>query len=189
MKRTFFFLVFLLVLFHNSILGARYSNGGVELVKFMTLQNSFCKTQIYQEYNKFDEFNKYLKISFMVFPSFIQSRVGLTIKEDEFHNNQRELEIHIISDKTLNSRVIGRYGLLLPVDGLYDSQIKTIYISKDYDIKTLVHEYFHFLRDISGIAIEQELEENLADEFSELILDSMRNNEGMVYMDLASQVE
>jgi hypothetical protein len=188
MKRIIYFVVFILTLFHHTHLGARYSNGGVELVKFMTLQNTYCTTQIYQEYNKFDEFNKYLKISFMVFPDFIQEKVNLTIKEEEFHSRQRELEIHIISDKTLNSRITGRYGLLLPVNGLYDSAIKTIYISKDYDIKTLVHEYFHFLRDISGIALKQAFEEELADVFADHIVDSM-DIDGLVCKDLTSQAQ
>jgi hypothetical protein len=173
MKRIIFVFAFLFIFFHNPMLGARYSNGGIELVKFMILQNPYCETQIYHEYNKYDEFNKYLRISFMVFPSFIQERMGLRLKEDLFRDHKRELEIQIISDKTLNSRIIGQYGLLLPVDGLYDSKTKTIYISKDYDTKTLVHEYFHFLRDASGIAIGQEEEEKLADHFSEFILDSV----------------
>jgi hypothetical protein len=172
MKRIAFLLAFSLVFFQHHLLGARYSDGGVELVKFMDLENIFCKTRVYQEYNKYDEINKYLKISFLVYPSFIQERVGLKLKESELRRKKRELEIQIISDKTLNTRVIARYGLLLPVDGLYDSQTRTIYISKDYDTKTLVHEYFHFLRDLSGIAIAQEKEEKLADEFSELITES-----------------
>jgi hypothetical protein len=166
-------LSFILILFQNDMLGARYSNGGVELVKFMSLENDFCKTQIYHEYNKYDQINKYLEISFKAYPSFIEKRVGLRLKEEQFHSCQRELEIQIISDQTMNSRVIGRYGLLLPVDGLYDSESKTIYITRDYDIKTLVHEYFHFLRDVSGIAIDHDEEEKLADDFSELIFDAV----------------
>ncbi len=178
MRRTtlLFLFVFCLVIFQNNTLGARYSSGGVELVKFMTLDNHYCKTQIFQEYNKYDEINKYLRIAFVVYPSFIQERLGLRLNKDFFRCQKNELEIQIISDKTLNSRVIGRYGLLLPVEGLYDSENKTIYISKDYDTHTLVHEYFHFLRDLSGIAIAREREERLADQFSDLIVDSMEEN-------------
>ncbi len=164
-------IIALFVLLHNDMLGARYSNGGVELVKFMTLENSFCKTQVFHEYNKYDEMNRYLKIAFKIFPDFIEKHVGLRLKEAQFHSLKRELEIQIISDKTLNSRIIGRYGLLLPVDGLYDPEIKTIYISKDYDLPTLVHEYFHFLRDVSGIALEHNQEEELADLFADRIID------------------
>ncbi|MEK6777358.1 MAG: hypothetical protein AABY87_10845 [bacterium] len=172
MKRTVFFLSFALILLQNDMLGARYSTGGVELVKFMDLENTFCKTRIYHEYNKYDVMNRYLEISFSAYPGFIQKRVGLRLNEEHFRSSQSELEIQIISDQTMNSRVIGQYGLILPVDGLYDSGNKTIYITSDYDIKTLVHEYFHFLRDVSGIAIDHDEEEKLADEFSEMILDS-----------------
>ncbi len=177
-------IVALLVLLHNDMLGARYSNGGVELVKFMTLENSFCKTQVFHEYNKYDEMNRYLKIAFKVFPDFVQEHVGVRVKEKQFHGPKRDLEIQIISDKTLNSRVIGRYGLLLPVDGLYDPEIKTIYISKDYDLPTLVHEYFHFLRDVSGIALEHDQEEDLADLFADRIIDYICTGE--VDADLAA---
>ncbi len=177
-------LVALLVLLHNDMLGARYSNGGVELVKFMTLENSFCKTQVFHEYNKYDEMNRYLKIAFKIFPDFVEEHAGLRLKEAQFHSLKRELEIQIISDKTLNSRIIGRYGLLLPVDGLYDPQIKTIYISKDYDLPTLVHEYFHFLRDVSGIALEHGQEEELADLFADRIIDYICTGE--VDADLAA---
>ncbi|OIP64511.1 MAG: hypothetical protein CO150_02835 [Nitrospirae bacterium CG_4_9_14_3_um_filter_53_35] len=173
MKRTVFLISFVLILLQNDMLGARYSNGGVELVKFMALENEFCRTQIYHEYNKYDEINKYLEVSFKVYPSFIEKRVGLRLKDDQFKSGRRELEIQIISDQTMNSRVIGRYGLLLPVDGLYDSESKTIYITRDYDIKTLVHEYFHFLRDASGIAMDHDEEEKLADDFSDLICDAV----------------
>lgn len=186
MKRTIFLLAFILVFFKDPMLGARYSSGGVELVKFMTLENSFCKTSIYHEYNKYDEINKYLKVSFQIYSKFIQKQIGLRLKEEQLLSRQRELEIQIISDQTLNSRVIGRFGLLLPVDGLYDSRTKTIYISKDYDIRTIVHEYFHFLRDISGIAIDQDDEERLADLFSEHVLDSI-SPDGAVRTMLASQ--
>ncbi len=186
MKQTIFLLAFIFIFFQDPMLGARYSNGGVELVKFMTLENSFCKTRIYHEYNKYDEINKYLKVSFQIYPKFIQKQIGLRLKEESFQSRQRELEIQIISDKTLNSRVIGRYGLLLPVDGLYDSKTRTIYISKDYDIRTIVHEYFHFLRDISGIVIEADIEERLADQFSEHVLDSI-SPDGTVRTMLASQ--
>ncbi len=185
MKRTtlLFLFAFFFVILQHDMLGARYSSGGVELVKFMTLENPYCKTQIFQEYNKYDEINKYLRIAFVVFPSFIQERIGLRLNEDLFHMQKNELEIQIISDKTLNSRVIGRYGLLLPVEGLYDSQTRTVYISKDYDTRTLVHEYFHFLRDLSGIAIDQEKEEELAEQFSNLIIDSTEK-EGFVMSSL-----
>ncbi len=177
-------IVVLLVLLHSGMLGARYSNGGVELVKFMTLENRFCKTQVFHEYNKYDEMNRYLKTAFKVFPDFVEEHVGLRLKEAQFHSLKRELEIQVISDKTLNSRIIGRYGLLLPVDGLYDPEIKTIYISKDYDLPTLVHEYFHFLRDVSGIALEHEQEEELADLFADRIIDYICTGE--VDTDLAA---
>ncbi len=178
MKRTvvFFIVIFCSIFLQYDMLGARYSSGGVELVKFMTLKNPYCKTEIFQEYNKYDEINKYLRISFMVFPSFIQERIGLYLNEDLFRMQKNELEIQIISDKTLNSRVIGRFGLLLPVEGLYDSETRTVYISKDYDTRTLVHEYFHYLRDLSGIAVAREKEEELADQFSDLIVDSMEKD-------------
>lgn len=182
MKRTVFLFAFSLVFFQHHLLGARHSSGGVELVKFMDLENTFCRTRIYQEYNKYDEINKYLKISFMIYPSFIQERVGLRLKEEEFRSKKRELNIQVLSDKTLNTRVIARYGLLLPVDGLYDFRERTIYIAKDYDTKTLVHEYFHFLRDVSGIALEKEREEKLADQFSELVTESIGLDE-LVHME------
>lgn len=178
MKRTLilFIITFFFIVLQQDRLGARYSSGGVELVKFMTLENPYCKTQVFQEYNKYDEINKYLRISFRVFPSFIQERLGLRLNEDLFLMQKNDLEIQIISDKTLNSRVIGRYGLLLPVEGLYDAESRTVYISKDYDTRTLVHEYFHFLRDLSGIAVGREKEEKLADQFSDLIVDSMEKS-------------
>jgi hypothetical protein len=178
MKRIlllFLITCFFLVL-QNDRLGARYSSGGVELVKFMTLNNPYCRTEVFHEYNKYDEINKYLSVAFQVFPGFVQEQVGLRLNEELFESQKRELEIQIISDKTLNSRVIGRYDLLLPVEGLYDSQSKTIYISKDYDTRTPVHEYFHFLRDLSGIAISREREEKLADLFSDRIVDAMEKN-------------
>ncbi len=172
-KYLFPLILFGVLLLQNSRLGARYSSGGIELVKFMTLKNDYCRTEVFQEYNKYDEMNKYLKAAFRVYPSFLQERTGLRLKEEPFFDRKKDLQILIVSDKTLNTRIIGQYGLLLPVEGLYDSMKKTIYISKDYDMRTLVHEYFHFLRDISGVAMDREREESLADQFSELIVDNV----------------
>jgi hypothetical protein len=179
----FFLLVTTLILLWTDLLGARYSNRGMELVKFMTLKNAYCTTHIFHEYNKYDEINKYLKLSFLVYPGFIQDKVGLTLKKEAFYEHDRELEIQVISDKTLNSRLIGQYGILLPVDGLYDPCTKTVYISKDFDLSTLVHEYFHYLRDISGIAMEHDREEELADQFADMIVDGV----GAEQMMLSSQ--
>ncbi|MDX1763141.1 MAG: hypothetical protein R3231_02350 [bacterium] len=173
LKYFLFLIIVAATLFRSNLLGARYSDQGMELVKFMTLKNSYCTTQIFHEYNKYDEINKYLKFAFLLYPRFLAEREGLRLKEEAFYNQERELDIHVISDQTLNSRVIARFGILLPVDGLYDPSTRTIYISKDFDLSTIVHEYFHFLRDISGIALAHDREEELADQFADVVVDAM----------------
>jgi len=173
LKYFLFLMIVVVSLFRSDLLGARYSDQGMELVKFMTLKNSYCTTQIFHEYNKYDEINKYLKFAFRFYPRFIEQQAGLRLKEEVFYGQDRNLDIHVISDQTLNSRLIGRFGILLPVEGLYDPSTRTIYISKDFDLKTIVHEYFHFLRDISGIALAHEREEELADQFADAIVDTM----------------
>lgn len=173
LKYFLFLMIVAATLFRSDLLGARYSDQGMELVKFMTLKNSYCTTQIFHEYNKYDEINKYLKFAFLLYPRFIKEHEGLRLKEEAFYSRERELDIHVISDQTLNSRLIARFGILLPVEGLYDPSTRTIYISKDFDLATIVHEYFHFLRDISGIALAHEREEELADQFADVVVDAM----------------
>ncbi len=164
----------------NDRVGARYGNGGMELIKFTTLENSFCRTEIFQEYNKYDEFNKYLSVAFVVFPSFLQQRLGIAWNNSSFDGRQKRLEIQIVSEKTLNGEIRRRFGVRQPVEALYDPMTNTIYISKDQDFQTLVHEYFHFLRDVSGVSMDDLLEEALADEFSQLIVEQVEPDAGRV---------
>ncbi len=152
--------------------GARYGNGGMELIKFTTLENSFCRTEIFHEYNKYDEFNKYLSVAFVVFPSFLQ-RIGISWDNERFDGRQKKLEIQIVSEKTLNGEIRRRFGVRQHVEALYDPVTNTIYMAKDQDFDTLVHEYFHFLRDVSGVEMDDRLEEALADEFSRLIVEQV----------------
>ncbi len=175
--RTHFLLAVMVVLVVSLLpddrVGARYANDGMELIKFTTLENSFCRTEIFQEYNKYDEFNKYLSVAFVVFPSFLHQRLGISWNNDSFDGRQKRLEIQIVSEKTLNGQIRRRFGVRQQVEALYDPMTNTIYISKDQDFQTLVHEYFHFLRDVSGVQMEDRLEEALADEFSQLIVEQV----------------
>ncbi len=166
-------IVLAVLLLPNEQLGARYGNGGMELIKFTTLENSFCRTEIFHEYNKYDEFNKYLSVAFVVFPSFLQQRLGITWNNANFDGRQKKLEIQIVSERTLNGDIRRRFGVRQRVDALYDPMANTIYISKDQDFQTLVHEYFHFLRDVAGVDMDNRLEEALADEFSQLIVEQV----------------
>jgi len=141
----------------------------VAVVELIRMENPYGKVKVFYESDKYGKIDRYLTIAFEHYPGFIKKNTGINLQEEAFYSKKSELEIQFVSDKTLNGKIIQSYGMLLPVDGLYDNNANIVYINTDDNADIIIHEFFHFLRDISGIVLDKDEEEKLADEFANYI--------------------
>ena len=121
----------------------------------LTIEQTLCEEKIKKSLNK----------SIEVFPEFIRIHTKLRV---DIEGKDLSLEIKIVPDEVLNGSVAQYYGVHREMIGCYHE--RKIYLTRLYRDWDVVHEVFHFLRDISGIVLEWEQEEDLANKFEDCVL-------------------